>query len=56
MRVEMAPQHVVPKRDVHIYYRTSDMSAPSFRYEVSEDGEEIACMASFVPTFEEKIS
>jgi len=50
----MAPQSVLPKRDVHLYYRTEDMAAPSLRYELSENGEEIACMASFVPTFEVK--
>jgi hypothetical protein len=44
----------LPKRDIHLFYRTLDMQAPSMRYEVSEDGLEVAVMASFVPTFEPK--
>jgi len=30
------------------------MAAPSLRFEISEKGDEMACMASFVPTFELK--
>lgn len=47
----MAPSTLVPKRDIHIYYRTEDMGKPSLRYEVNDQGE-VALMASFVPTFE----
>jgi hypothetical protein len=45
------PSTNVPKRDLHIYFRTKDMDRPSLFYK--EMGDEIACMASFVPTFEQ---
>ncbi len=50
----MDPTSVLPKRDIHLFYRTQDMVAPSMRFEISEKGDEVACMASFVPTFEPK--
>jgi len=52
--VEKTPETILPKRDIHVYYRTQDMATPSMLFEVSDDKREVACMASFVPTFEPK--
>ena len=39
-------------RTVNLYYRTKDMLQPEMRYAENPLSGEIACVASFVPTFE----
>ena len=40
----------IPKREIRFFYRTENMFLPQLKYQKSPDGE-VACMASFVPTF-----
>lgn len=50
--IEMEKSMVIPKREVKLYFKTKDMFKPQLRYQVDEETGEVACLASFVPTFE----
>jgi len=39
-------------RQINLFYRTKDMMAPNLVYAENSLTNEVACMASFVPTFE----
>ena len=39
-------------RSINLYYRTKDLLKPELRYAENPATEEVACVASFVPTFE----
>ena len=41
-----------PSRNMDLYYRTADMLIPELLYTETEDGNEVACSVSLVPTFE----
>ena len=40
----------IPKREIRFFYTSENMFLPQLKYQKSPDGE-VACMASFVPTF-----
>lgn len=42
----------IPKREIKVYYKTEDMYLPQLKYVVDEKKDEVACMATFCPTFE----
>ena len=41
-----------PSRNMDLYYRTADMLIPELLYTETEDGNEVACSVSLVPTCE----
>lgn len=43
--------NVIPKREIRIFYKTENMLEPQLKYKVQ--GDEVACMFSVVPTFEQ---
>lgn len=49
-KIEHGISDKIPSREIKISYKTEDMLLPSLLYKVQ--GLEVACMASFVPTFE----
>ena len=51
-RVSLAPTKVPPKSEVKISYRPDGMGVPELRY--CKQGDEVAWMMAFVPTFEPK--
>ena len=46
----------IPKREIRIFYKTSDMFTPQLKYQVDPNTNEYACLASFVPTFDSQQS
>ena len=50
--IKTAKSSNIPKREIRIFYKTSNMFAPQLKYEFDAINNEYACMASFVPTFE----
>lgn len=50
----MPKSEKIPKREMKIFYRTEDMLYPQFKYTLDKEKGEVACMATFVPTFEPK--
>lgn len=48
----MASSNKIPKREIRIFYKTDNMLYPSLKYKIDQEKQEVACMASFVPTFE----
>lgn len=51
-KVEMPASKKIPKREIRIFYKTEDMFAPQLKYNIDTKRDEVACMATFVPTFE----
>ena len=49
-RVVVRSNH--PNRQIDLFYRTADMMVPQLLYAMSPDGEDAACVASLVPTFD----
>lgn len=41
----------VPKREIKVFYRVDNMLKPQLKYQKNTETGEVACMASFVPTF-----
>lgn len=52
VQVTMAASNKVPKREIKIFYKTENMLQPQLKYKLDEQTNEVACMVSFVPTFE----
>lgn len=50
----MPTTNKVPKREIKIYFKTEDMMVPQLCYRVDKERDEVACIATFVPTFEPK--
>jgi len=50
----MPQSNKIPKREIRIFFKTENMLEPQLKYKVNKDTNEIACMISFVPTFESK--
>ena len=48
----MASSNKLPKREIRICYKTEHMIEPQLKYKINDDTNEVACMVSFVPTFE----
>ncbi len=48
----MASTNKIPKREIRIFYKTDNMLFPQLKYKIDKERNEVACMASFVPTFE----
>jgi hypothetical protein len=51
-RIQMETSYKIPKREIKIHYKTDNMLKPSLKYQTDEKTGEVACFASFVPTFE----
>ena len=41
----------IPSREIKIYFKTENMFEPQLKYQIDPKTSEIACLASFVPTF-----
>jgi hypothetical protein len=54
--VKMEKSSKIPKREIRIFYKTSNMSTPQLKYQVDPNTNEYACLASFVPTFDSQKS
>lgn len=52
MIIAMEKSMQVPKREVKLYFKTKEMFKPQLKYQIDEVAGEVACLASFVPTFE----
>ena len=50
----MPVSNKIPKREIKVYFKTENMIAPKLKYKIDKEKEEVACMVSFVPTFEQK--
>jgi hypothetical protein len=44
----------VLKREIKIFFKTENMFEPQLKFCVDKEKDEVACMATFVPTFDEK--
>ena len=52
LKIDLEKSMIIPKREVKIYFKTKDMFKPQLKYQVDEGNGGVACLASFVPTFE----
>ena len=52
--INLSSSNVIPKREIRIFYKTENMLEPQLKYKVDSVNNEVACMISFVPTFEPK--
>jgi hypothetical protein len=52
--INLSASNVIPKREIRIFYKTENMLEPQLKYKVDSGKNEVACMISFVPTFEPK--
>ena len=50
--IKMEKTSKIPKREIKIFYKTTNMFAPQLKYQFNPETNEYACLASFVPTFE----
>jgi hypothetical protein len=50
--IKMEKSVKIPKREIKIFYKSSNMLVPSLKYQIDPITNEYACLASFVPTFE----
>jgi hypothetical protein len=48
----MQSSNKLPKREIKIFYKTENMFEPQLKYKTNDFTNEVACMVSFVPTFE----
>jgi len=48
----MQSSNKLPKREIRIFYKTENMFEPQLKYKTNDVTNEVACMVSFVPTFE----
>ena len=52
IRIEHVKSNKVAKREIKIHYKTNDMLKPKLKYKIDEKTGDVACLASFVPTFQ----
>ena len=50
----MPVSNKIPKRDIKVYYKTENMTSPQLKYKIDKEKDEVACMVSIVPTFEQR--
>lgn len=50
--ISMEATNIIPKREIRIFYKTDNMLHPQLKYKIDKEKDEVACMVSFVPTFE----
>ena len=50
----MPTSNKIPKREIKVYFKTEDMLCPQLCFQIDKERDEVACMATLVPTFEPK--
>ena len=51
MKIVTQKDNNIPSREIKIYFKTVNMFEPQLKYQIDPKTNEVACLASFVPTF-----